>query len=65
MTSGVFQRIWPTTKKKMNKTNREKNTEHDRKELLRVRPKEPDWQFKELEEVVNRWVRDSINTKHE
>lgn len=52
-------------KKKMNKTNREKNTEHDRKELLRVRPKEPDWQFKELEEVVNRWVRDSINTNDE
>jgi hypothetical protein len=49
----------------MTKTARELNTEHDRKELLRVRPKEPDWQFKELEEVVNRWVRDSINTKHE
>ncbi len=41
----------------MTKTNREKNTEHDRKELLRVRPKEArNYQFTELEAIVRQWV---------
>ena len=41
----------------MNKTNREKNTEHDRKELLRVRPKqEGRYEFKSLEAVIRQWI---------
>ena len=43
------------------KTNREKNIEHERKELLRVRPKNaPTYEFKELEAVVNGWIRESV-----
>jgi hypothetical protein len=38
------------------KTNREKNTEHDKKELLRVRPKQPNYQWKELEAIVRQWA---------
>jgi hypothetical protein len=38
------------------KTNREKNTEHDKKEILRVRPKQPNYQWKELEAIVRQWV---------
>jgi hypothetical protein len=39
------------------KTNKELNTEHARRELLRVRPKSPAYDFKSLEEVVSKWVR--------
>jgi len=39
------------------KTNREKNTEHDRKEILRVRPKQAGkYDFAPLEAVVRQWV---------
>lgn len=41
----------------MTKTNRDKNTEHDRKELLRVRPKQAQYNFKELEAIVRQWAR--------
>jgi hypothetical protein len=42
----------------MNKTNREKNTEHDRKEILRVRPKmEGKYNFEALQTVINQWIR--------
>lgn len=51
-------------KKKM-QTNRDKNKEHERKELMRVRPKQPAYEFEELTKVVNQWVQSSINTKHE
>lgn len=44
-------------KKKMSKTNRDKNKEHELKELMRVRPKQPVYDFKPLEEVVRKWVR--------
>ena len=40
----------------MTKTNREKNTEHDKKELLRVRPKQPQYSYKELEAIIRQWV---------
>lgn len=41
----------------MTKTNREKNTEHDRKEILRVRPKhEGRYNFEPLEAVIRQWV---------
>lgn len=39
----------------MNKTNREKNTEHDRKEILRVRPKDQRYDFAPLEAAIRRW----------
>jgi hypothetical protein len=44
-----------TRKKKMNKTNKELNTEHDRKEILRVCPKEQRYDFKPLEEAIKGW----------
>ena len=41
----------------MNKTNKEKNTEHDRRELLRVRPKQAgNYEFTELEAVIRQWI---------
>jgi hypothetical protein len=36
------------------KTNREKNTEHDNKEV--IRPKAKNYEFKELEAVIRQWV---------
>jgi len=38
------------------KTNKEKNQAHDARQTERVRPKEGNYQFKELEAVVRRWV---------
>lgn len=38
------------------KTNREKNKEHDGRELLRVRPKQGAYDFKPLEDVIRQWV---------
>jgi hypothetical protein len=38
------------------KTNREKNKEHDGRELLRVRPKQAAYDFKPLEDVIRQWV---------
>jgi len=38
------------------KTNREKNQEHDRKELMRVRPKQPNYDWASLEAVIRKWV---------
>ena len=38
------------------KTNRDKNTEHDKKELLRVRPKQSAYEFKALEGVIRQWI---------
>lgn len=40
----------------MKKTNRELNTEHAGRELMRVRPKQPAYDFKPLEDVVRQWV---------
>jgi hypothetical protein len=41
------------------KTNRELNTEHARKELLRVRPKQPAYNFKPLEDAIRAMVLNS------
>ena len=38
------------------KTNKELNTEHERKELMRVRPKPIVFDWKPLEDVVRKWV---------
>ena len=47
----------------MNKTNREKNTQHDKDQILKVRPKTANYEFDELERVVNSWIRASTETK--
>ena len=39
----------------MNKTNKEKNTEHDKKEILRVRPKDQRYDFAPLEAASKEW----------
>jgi hypothetical protein len=39
------------------KTNKELNTEHDRKEILRVRPKEQRFDFKPLEDAIKGWFK--------
>jgi hypothetical protein len=41
----------------MTKSNKEKNTEHDRKEILRVRPKDQRYDFKPLADAVKEWFR--------
>ena len=39
------------------KTNRDKNTEHDKREILRVRPKmDGKYDFAPLEAVIRQWV---------
>jgi len=40
----------------MNKTNKELNKEHAGRELLRVRPKQPAYEFKALEDVIRQWI---------
>ena len=39
------------------KTNREKNIEHDNKEV--IRPKTKHYEFKELEAVMRQWIASS------
>ena len=41
------------------KTNRELNTEHARKELLRVRPKQTTYNFKPLEDAIRAMILNS------
>ena len=41
----------------MSKSNREKNAQHEKDQLMRVRPKQPVYDFKPLEEVVKVWVK--------
>ena len=38
----------------MNKTNREKNIEHDNREV--IRPKDKVYDFKPLEAVIRQWI---------
>jgi hypothetical protein len=38
------------------KTNKEKNTEHAGRELLRVRPKQAAYVFEPLEAVIRQWI---------
>jgi len=44
------------------KTNRELNTEHDRKEILRVRPKQAKYDFAPLDAVIRQWVKGNEQT---
>jgi hypothetical protein len=41
----------------MKKTNKELNQAHDQKQAEKVRPAQPAYNFKPLEEVVSSWVR--------
>lgn len=41
----------------MNKTNKERNAAHDARQQDRVRPKRVVYDFKPLEEVVQKWVK--------
>jgi hypothetical protein len=43
-------------KKKMQKNNRTLNQEHERRQEGRVRPKQPVYDFKPLEDVVRQWI---------
>ena len=38
------------------KTNKELNTEHDRRQVERVRPAPKAYDYKELEAVIRQWV---------
>ena len=37
------------------KTNKEKNQAHDARQQERVRPKQPNYNFKPLEDVIKAW----------
>ena len=43
----------------MNKNNRTLNQEHDRRASDRTRPKQPVYDFTELEAVMRQWVKGS------
>ena len=38
------------------KTNRELNTEHDKKQAEKVRPKEVEYNWKPLQDVIHSWI---------
>ena len=38
------------------KTNRELNTKHEKDQILKVRPKHPNYDFTLLERVIHQWV---------
>jgi hypothetical protein len=40
----------------MNKSNREKNIQHEKDQILKVRPKQPAYDFKPLQDVIHQWV---------
>lgn len=44
------------------KTNKELNKEHEARELMRVRPKQPAYDFAPLEAVVRNWIQKRVNT---
>jgi hypothetical protein len=46
-----------TKKKKMNKTNKEKNLEHDARMSARVRPKQAAYDYTLLEAIMRQWVK--------
>ena len=47
------------------KSNRELNIEHELRELNRVRPKQPVYEFTELEQIVASWARASVAEKQQ
>ncbi len=59
MTTLASPNLWQNGNKKMKKSNRELNTEHDKRTKERVRPKGPDYNFAPLEAVIKQWVKDN------
>jgi hypothetical protein len=47
----------------MSKTNREKNTAYDRSQADRIRPKQPNWNFEPLEQVIRQWVKARVESE--
>jgi hypothetical protein len=41
------------------KTNKEKNVEHDARMQERVRPKQPEYNWRPLEAVIRQWILNS------
>jgi len=41
------------------KTNKDKNKQHEQDQLMRVRPKQPAYDFAPLEAVIRQWVTES------
>ena len=44
----------------MSKTAREKNTAYNARQQDRIRPKQSDYQFDDLQEVVNSWIKGHV-----
>jgi hypothetical protein len=38
------------------KSNKEKNIQHEKDQILKVRPKQPAYEFEPLEAVIRQWV---------
>lgn len=47
------------------KTNRQKNEQHERDALMRVRPKQGKYEFEPLQSIVNKWIRDSLKANEQ
>ena len=45
------------------KTNKELNTAFDKAQSERVRPKQPEYNWQPLQEVINQWIRNSEQTR--
>ena len=41
------------------KSNKEKNTQHAKDQILKVRPKQPAYDFEPLEAVIRQWITNS------
>ena len=38
------------------KSNKEKNIQHEKDQILKVRPKQPAYDFEPLEAVIRQWI---------
>jgi hypothetical protein len=38
------------------KSNKEKNIQHEKDQILKVRPKQPAYEFEPLEAVIRQWI---------
>ena len=38
------------------KTNKELNTEYDRRQTEKIRPKQPEWNWEPLDAVIRKWI---------
>jgi len=42
------------------KTNTDKNMEHTAKQLEKIRPKQPEYDFESLQVVINGWIKGDV-----